>query len=239
MKRILVVVLSVLVLTSSFCLAGAPHLLLDLAPIIAATAPPPPGPLREIWKLNGDWYFTVHYRDYPSDQNEFRFYRNTIDQLDSTIYIIEGDQFFSDFRWVSVDDVLGAYESKEKFYTIVSLWGPPSYDLGTAYVFKSIDKDTPGFDCRYFTDGDGHIQKYYKGFGGTVDCDPLTKRRRATAKMKQARKYVTPERQKEAMMARHLENIRRNMLYKSKGLPEATQNIPIQSFLNTIVEQSR
>jgi len=229
MKRIWVVVLSVLVSTSSFCQAGVPHLLLNLVPIIAATAPPPPGPLKEIWKLNGDWYFTVHYRDYPPDQYEFRFYRNRIDQLDSTIYVIEGDQFLSDFGLVYVDDVLGTYESKEKFYTVVSLWGPPSYDLGTAYVFKSIDKDTPGFDCEYFTDGEGHIQKYYKGFGGTIDCDPLTKRRRVTAKMKQARKYVNPERKKEAMMARHLENIRRNMLHKSEGLPGSMQDIPIQT----------
>ncbi len=230
MKRILFVILGLALLTGIPCQAG--DLPLTIVPVLAASTP---DPYQAILKLSGDWYFTVHFS--TPDVDEFRFYKNTINLNDPVYCFIDGDQYLNNFSVFYEDKVMGEYVKKSKFYTVVSLWGPPDYDLGSAYVFKSADKDTPAFDCHYFIDGQGHVQNYYIGFGGTVPCEPLTKKRRNGSKMKRPGKNVSPQVHKKIIWENHLENIHRNKTQKSKLLPDSSQALQIQSQIDAALQQ--
>ena len=220
---------------STFAAPADDDLLLTVVPVIAAATKLAPGPLGEMQKLSGDWYFDKHWELTSID--EFRFYKNTAMKEDAVTYTIDGTQFLSNFSFVYVDAVAGAYDSQQKVYAVVSLWGPPTYDNGSAYVFRSTDKDTPGFDCHYFTDGQGNINNYYIGFGGTLPCDPITKTRRF-AKLKQQAGSVSPEAKKAALWARHQKNIIANEKQKGKAAPVAS-GAPIQAVVKAAFSRLR
>ncbi len=234
MKRFFLALLSLKLLVGVSA-AAAPadddDLLLMTVPVIAAASKPATGPLGEIQKLAGDWYFDVHAD--PVRTDEFRFYKNTIAKEDAVTYSIEGDQFLDDFRFIYVDEVGAGYDSQQKVYAVISLWGPPKYDLGSAYVFKSADKNTPGFDCHYFTDGQGNIQNYYIGFGGSVACDPLTKRKRF-GKLKRSNPETDPATLQAAMWERHQMNLRANRSNNRKAVPVSSEKSALQALVGSV-----
>ncbi len=204
LKTVCSIVIGLSLMASGYSQADdSDDLLLSIVPVIAAaakpaSAPAPLSPTQLLQKLSGDWYFDVRFTG-SVDTNEFRFYGNTISQLNQSTYVMDGDQFLGDFGFVYVDAVSGGYDIPDKIYIVVSLWGPPEYDSGSAYVFKTTDKNTANLDCHYFTDGQGNVDSYYADAGGTLPCEMLTKRRRTSAKRKQSGTGINPSLDKAAL----------------------------------------
>ncbi len=136
--------------------------------------------LVNIRKLAGDWYFTTTRPngEYPHDNN-FRFDPSTIERLDAVSHYIDGDRYGPSFLYPSQENVGGIYDTEASSYIVADVWGPPTDNLSTIYIFKSADKNTET-DCMYFADASGIIKSTYEGFGGTTPCHPLTKVRRET-----------------------------------------------------------
>ena len=138
--------------------------------------------LTQISKLPGDWYFDQHSENGSISVDEFRFYRNTINSDDISVYTILGDEFLGNFSFSRDHPVGAAYGEESKIFVVLSQWAFPDTEFGSVYVFKSATANTSGFDCHYFSDAMGNIRDYYIGFGGSIPCDSLTKRKRSSAK---------------------------------------------------------
>ena len=188
-----------------------------------------PVSLTQIQKLPGDWYFDKKDSfDGTISTDEFRFYRNTIAQIDNTSSGIDGDQFLGDFDFVYEDNVAVVYDSAASFFVLLSLWGPPTYDSGSAYVFKSASSNTSSFDCHYFTNGQGEIRSYYLGFGGTIACNSLTKRQKSAAEDSSIQAMIFenyPVVVNEDRWQQHLKNIEMN----EKSLKTEGQALKVNS----------
>ena len=168
MKK-LIIVLSILFLSLPVFASDNDDLLLMIPPIIAASQSNPSDPLVNVKKLSGDWIFDV-----PSfDKFEFRFYESTafIDPSNKIYTWINGAEFLNNFSTFYHSNVIGGYDSQNKFYLVLDLWGPPVYDLGSAFIFKSTTSNDPN-DCHYLTDGQGNI---------IAPCDQMTKSKVAGA----------------------------------------------------------
>ncbi|MGH1540304.1 MAG: hypothetical protein ACRBHB_07770 [Arenicella sp.] len=146
--------------------------LLLAVPAIIAGAGERTLPLPEIKKLSGSWIFS-----FSSFNDEFRFLRSTaaVSLNNSDIATIWGDSYLLNFELI-YSTLTAAYSSRIKRYTALELWGLPHGNDASFYIFSSTNKNSPG-DCHYFGDIHGNINDYYIGFGGTIPCDRITKRK--------------------------------------------------------------
>lgn len=179
-------------------------LLLTIPAIIAASQnrgdPVPPvaiSPLDKIKQLAGDWIFSYPG---PGFDEEFRFYVATakIDPTDSGYATIGGA---ADCPGSCVENLYGAYNARDNIYAVLHQWGPPTTALpegsGSVFFFRETSRNTPDFDCHFYTDFDGNIDDYYAGYGGSLPCEQLTKSKVSSqaqsARAAQASRYVDPD----------------------------------------------
>ena len=172
-------------------------LLMVIPSLIAASQnrvePTPPSPpavmtaLDKIKQLGGDWVFS-----YPDFDDAFRFYTATAktDPADSKYATINGAEYNSSFSVFIANNLSGAYNARDNVYAVFHKWGPPTHDSGSMFFFRAASRNTPGFDCHFFTDGEGKIDNYYAGYGGSTACESLTKARASSQAQAQAARYV-------------------------------------------------
>jgi peptidyl-Lys metalloendopeptidase len=123
--------------------SDADDLLLSIAPIIASVNAVPRGPsqptedaaVTAVKKLGGRWRLLRDTSNYTFEDFA-RFNKNQIVK-DSEGAGIAGQVALTSAFSNILNAAEGIYLTSEKAWFIVDPWGPPSYDLGSMYVFES------------------------------------------------------------------------------------------------------
>jgi len=237
-SRVALTALTSLLAGFSIAVSAAPaddDFLLMIPALIAASQnrnEPAINPLDKVKELQGDWIFSYPGVDSDFDE-EFRFYVDTAktDPSDGRYASIDGAEYAISFSVFIANNLYGAYNAQDNVYAVFHQWGPPKYDSGSMFFFRAASGNTPGFDCHFFTDGDGNIDDYYAGYGGSDDCEPLSKSKVSSqAQTAQSPRYVDYDKQKAAKCQIVLE--RRNVQAASAGVKSQTDRAAVSDYQN-------